>query len=179
MHSMDLRQQDQPVRDSDDLLGSGSTIRPIRDNNNLKMAKFLHAYVIPAVGAFKGGILYDKFGNLEFFADITGLEDLTKTGEDKVISVGSSKVNYYMRSKGTYSRSATTAYKSVGVQISKGAIPGHTITLVSGTEKRQFQYNGNDSQLYAWLGENSKVIIDMYGPSGTPYVQLPVAGGGG
>lgn len=141
------------------------------------MAKYLHAYVIPDVGPFKGGVIYDKYGNLDFFADTSALEDLTKTGEDKQISVSSSNVSYYMRSKGKFTRKATTAYKSVGIQLLKGAIPGHTITLVSGDEKRQFQYNGNDSQLYAWLGDNAKVVIDMYGPSGTPYVQLPIATG--
>ena len=179
MRSMDLREQELDVRDPDDLLGPGSPVRPIRPNNTLKMAKYQHAFVIPDVGPWSGGVLYDKFGNLEFFADVADLEDLTKTGEDKQIPVKKADVRYYMRSKGKYSRKETTAYKSVGIQLLKGAIPGHTITLVSGTEKRQFQYNGNDSQLYAWLGENSKVIIDMYGPSGTPYVQLPVAGGGG
>lgn len=143
------------------------------------MAKYSHAFVIPDVGPFRGGVLYDKFGNLDYFADVTGLEDLTKTGQDLQISVSSAQVAYYMRSKAKFTRKATTAYKSTGVQLLKGAIPGHTITLVSGDEKRQFQYDGNDSQLYAWLGDNSKVVIDMYGPSGTPYVQLPVASGGG
>lgn len=141
------------------------------------MAKYAHAFVIPDVGPFRGGVLYDKFGNLEFFADVSGLEDLTKTGEDKVIDVKNHEKSYYMRSKSKYGIKTHKAYKSVGVQLLKGAIPGHTITLVSGDEKRQFQYDGNDSKLYAWLGDNSKVVIDMYGPSGTPYVQLPVASG--
>ena len=179
MREMDLRQQELDVRDPDDLLGPGSPIRPIRPNNTLKMAKYSHAFVIPDVGPWKGGVLYDKFGNLEFFADVAGLEDLTKSGTDKVIEVRNHEKKYYMRSKAKYGVKLTQAYKSVGIQIAKGAIPGHTITLVSGDEKRQFQYNGNDSQLYAWLGSNAKVIIDMYGPSGTPYVQLPVASGGG
>lgn len=139
------------------------------------MAKYEHAYVIPDVGPWKGGVLYDKFGNLSYFADVADLEDKTKTGEDKVISVRNHEKSYYMRSQSKYGVKLSTAYKSVGVQLLKGAIPGHTITLVSGDEKRQFQYDGNDSQLYAWIKANAKVIIDMYGPSGTPYVQIPVA----
>ena len=142
------------------------------------MAKYLHAFVIPDVGSFKGGVLYDKFGNLEYFADVSALTDLTKTGTDLEIPVSQASVSYYMRSKAKFTRQATTAYKSTGVQLLKGAIPGHTITLVSGDEKRQFQYNGNDSQLYAWLGDNALVDIDMYGPSGTPYVRRLVAAPG-
>lgn len=143
------------------------------------MAKYAHAYVIPDVGPFRGGVLYDKFGNLEYFADVSGLEDLTKTGTDKVIDVKQHDKQYYMRSKGKYSVKSHQAYKSTGVQLLKGAIPGHTLTLVSGDEKRQFQYDGNDSKFYSWLKDNSKVVIDMYGPSGTPYVQIPVADGDG
>lgn len=142
------------------------------------MAKYTHAYVIPAVGPFPGGVLYDKYDNFKWFAKAEGLEDLTKSGSDKVIDVRNHERQHYMRSKAKIGVKLHKAYKSVGVQLSKGAIPGHTITLVSGDEKRQFQYDGNDSQLYAWLGDNSKVVIDMYGPKGTPYVQLPVSGGG-
>ena len=83
-----------------------------------------HAFVIPDVGPFKGGVLYDKFGNLDYFADVSGLEDLTKTGEDLQISVNSANVSYYMRSKAKFTRKATTAYKSTGIQLLKGAIPG-------------------------------------------------------
>ena len=175
MRQMDLRQQKPDVRDFDDLHGSGSSVRPIRQQHNLTMAKYQHAYVIPDVGPWKGGVLYDKFDNFKYFADVSGLTDQTKTGADKIIPVKQHSKKYYMQSQGQYTVSATNAYKSVGVQLLKGAIPGHTITLVSGAEKRQFQYDGNDSQLYAWIKANAKVIIDMYGKSGTPYVQIPVA----
>ena len=175
MRQMDLRQQKQHVRDFDDLHGSGSPVRPIRQPNSLTMAKYEHAYVIPDAGSWRGGVLYDKFGNLTYFADVAGLTDKTTTDEDKVIPVKQHSKSYYMRSQGQYTVSATSAYKTVGAQLVKGAIPGHTITLVSGDEKRQFQYDGNDSQLYAWLKANAKVIIDMYGPSGTPWAQIPVA----
>ena len=142
------------------------------------MAKYQHAYVIPDGAKIKGGILYDKFGNLSFFADVDALEDKTQSAKDFEIPVKQSSVQYYMRSKAKFTRSATTAYGSKGLQQMKGAIPGHTMTFVSGDKKRQFQYNGNDSGLVAWLKDNAKVEISLYGPSGTPYDPIPAAGGG-
>ena len=139
------------------------------------MAKYTNAYVIPAVGPVPGGVLYDKFGNFSYFGDTSGLVDLTKTAADKVISVSGTTVHYYMRSKGKFTRSGSTAYRTVGIQMAKGAIPGVTVILESGTEKRQFQYEGNLSSLYNWLKNNSLVVIDMFGPSGTPYVQIAVS----
>ena len=139
------------------------------------MAKYAHAYVIPEVGPVPGGVLYDKFGNFSYFGDTSGLVDLTKSATDKVISVPGTTVHYYMRSKGKFTRSGSTAYRTVGIQMAKGAIPGVTVILQSPTEKRQFQYEGNLSSLYNWLKNNKLVTIDMFGPSGTPYVQISAA----
>ena len=136
------------------------------------MAKYANAYVIPAQGSLPGGVLYDKFGNFSYFADVSGLTDKAKEAETKAIPVSASSVSYYMRSKAKFQRKATTANKTVGAQLVKGAIPGHTITLQDADEKRQFQYDGNDSGLYAFLGSKQKVTLTMYGPSGTPYAEL-------
>lgn len=139
------------------------------------MAKYQHAYVIPTQGPLPGGVLYDKFDNFKYFADVVGLVDKTQTEEEKAIPVAASSVSYYMRSKAKFQRSASTANKTVGVQLPKGAIPGHTITLEDASEKRQFQYDGNDSGLYAFLKAAAKVEITMYGPRGTAYTSIPAA----
>lgn len=137
------------------------------------MAKYTNAYVIPAVGPVPGGVLYDKYGNFSYFADVSSLVDKTQTPTDLVISRSGAQVEYYMRSKGKFSRAGGDAYRTVGIQLTKGAIPGVTVRLVSGAETRQFQYEGNLSSLYNWIKNNANVDVDMYGPSGTPYVEIP------
>ena len=44
--------------------------------------KVEHIYEIPATAGMSGGDLYDKFGNLEYFADVTALNDKTFGGVD-------------------------------------------------------------------------------------------------
>ena len=143
------------------------------------MAKYQHAYVIPDGAKIKGGILYDRWGNLTYFADVAGLEDKTQEGVDKETSVTSHSRPKFMRSKGKVSVKATTKYYSVGLRQTKGALPGFTLTLSDGTEKRQFQYDGNISGFVAWLKGKAKVDIDMFGPTGTPYDPIPAAEEGG
>lgn len=144
------------------------------------MAKYTHAFVIPDQGAMKGGVLYDKFGNLEYFADVSGLQDKTKTGADKQVQVGSQTVHRFMNSNGTFTRAATIRSLSVGLRQPKGALPGYTVTLESdkelpGDEKRQFQYTGTMSALVAWLKTTAKMEVWLYGPTGTPYDGIPAA----
>ena len=143
------------------------------------MAKYAHAFVIPDGAKIKGGILYDKYGNLEFFADVAGLTDKANTPADKEMEVRNHEKSYYMNSIAKYGVKLHQAYRSTGIQLIKGATPGVPITLQSGDEKRDFMYSGNQSGLYAWLKDNAKVIITMYGSKGTPYQDIPVASQGG
>lgn len=142
------------------------------------MAKYQHAYVIPDGAKIKGGILYDKFGNLEYFADVSALEDKTQEGLDKETPVVQYKRKKFMNSKGEVSVKGTTRYYSVGLRQTKGALPGFTITLSDNIETRDFTYDGNLSGFVAWLKGVAKVDIDMFGPTGTPYDPIPAADGG-
>ena len=47
------------------------------------MAKYAHAYVIPDGAKIKGGVLYDRWDNFKYFADVTGLDDKAATKADK------------------------------------------------------------------------------------------------
>ena len=51
------------------------------------MAKYQHAYVIPDGAKIKGGTLYDRWGNLAYFADVTALVDKAQTAEDRESTV--------------------------------------------------------------------------------------------
>ena len=144
------------------------------------MAKYTHAYVIPDQGAMKGGVLYDKFGNLEFFADVAGLTDKSKTAADQQIDVKAQTVHRFMNSNGTFSRAATVRFMSVGLRQPKGALPGYTVTFLAeqglpDQEKRQFQYTGTMSALVAWLKSTAKMYVQVFGPTGAPYDGIPAA----
>ena len=143
------------------------------------MAKYKHAYIIPDGSKIKGGVLYDRWGNLTYFADVSGLEDLTQTAADKETAVKSHSREKFMRSKGKVSVKETTRYYSTGLRQSKGAIPGSRLTLSSGSEKRDFMYDGNISGFVAWLRSKAKVNIDMFGSRGTPYDPIPKVENGG
>jgi hypothetical protein len=139
---------------------------------------YAHIYEIPEQGNLKGGDLYDKFGNLSFFADVTALVDKTQTGVDLSVSVGASSRGRFMRDPAPYSVSANTRYVSMNIRQTKGARPGVTVTLVGqelggSKERRQFQYTGGLSALYAWLKTTANIDIYMYGPTGTPYDRIP------
>ena len=136
---------------------------------------YSHIYVIPDQGAMKGGDLYDKFGNLSFFADVAALTDKTQTGVDKQISRSAHTRDHFMGDPAPSSVVASTVNVSVGLRQSKGATPGVTITLVSGDEKRDFGWTGTMSALVAWLKANAKVDINLFGSKGTPYDPIPAA----
>ena len=139
---------------------------------------YAHIYEIPNQGNMTGGDLYDKFGNLSFFADVAGLVDKTQTGVDLTVPVKAFNRERFMCDPAPYSVSASTRYVSMNIRQTKGGIPGVTITLVGpgiggGTERRQFGYNGGLSGLYAWLKTTANIDIYMYGPTGTPYDRIP------
>jgi hypothetical protein len=136
-----------------------------------------HIYVIPDQGKMKGGKLYDKYTNLAYFADVTGLEDKTQTGVDLEVNVTSYARGRFMRDPAPSTIPAQTRNVSMGIRQAKGAIPGYTITLDDGTERRQFQYTGGMSGLYAWLKTAATQNVDLYGPTGTPYDPIPAAAG--
>ena len=140
---------------------------------------FTNVFVIPDTSVYKGGDLYDRYGNLEYFADVSGLEDKTLGGTDVVVSVKAHSRSPYMNAKGKSSIPSQTRYIMSGVRQSKGAKPGVTVTLSDGFEKRQFQYTGTLSGLYAWLKTTAKVDFFMYGPTGTPYDQIKAVAEGG
>ena len=140
--------------------------------------KAKNIYVIPDSSNIKGGDLYDKFGNLTYFADVTGLDDKTSTGADISPSVSAHSRESFMRDPAPSSVKAHTRYLSTGLRQSKGGFPGVTITLSDGTETRDFSYTGTMSGLVAWLKTTAKVEITLYGPTGTPYDAIPVAPAG-
>tara|TARA_B100001063_G_C16420234_1_gene383796 strand:+ start:136 stop:570 length:435 start_codon:yes stop_codon:yes gene_type:complete len=139
---------------------------------------YQHIYEIPDQGNLKGGDLYDKFGNLGFFADVAGLVDKTQTGVDLTVPVKASSRQRFMRDPAPYSVSANTRYVSMNIRQTKGGIPGVTITLVGQDiggviERRQFGWTGSMSAIAAWLRANANIQINMYGPTGTPYDPIP------
>lgn len=141
---------------------------------------YQHIYEIPDQGNLKGGDLYDKFGNLAFFADVTGLTDKTQTGVDLVVPVKASTRGRFMRDPAPYTVAANTRYVSMNIRQTKGGIPGVTITLVGQNvggpiERRQFSWTGSMSALYAWLKTTANISINMYGKRGNPYDPIPAA----
>lgn len=133
---------------------------------------YSNIYVIPDQGNYKGGDLYDRYGNLEYFAAVDALEDKTLGGMDMQIPVKAHTRRPYMQAKSTISIPASTRYTVGGVRQTKGAIPGVTVTLADDAEKRQFQWTGTMSALYSWLEANANVAFFLYGPTGTPYDKI-------
>ena len=142
---------------------------------------YSHIYVLPQQSVYGTPEVYDKWGNLEYFADVSDLTDkASEGGTDSVLSVGTHTRKPYLNSKVEISVKAHDRYVMTGVRQSKGAIPGKKVTLVSGPENRQFQVVGNLSGFYNWLKTNQKVAIQMYGPTGGPWdpIAAPEAQGG-
>ena len=176
---MDLRKPDDAVRQFHGLFQPGSLLRPIHQAEPLLTMAYSHIYVLPENAAYGSPEVYDRWGNLAHFADVTGLEDkVTDGGTDAVVAVKAHSRKPYLNSKVEISVPAQSRNVMTGVRQTKGAIPGKTVTLVSPTEKRQFQVVGNLSGFYGWLMANNLVEVQMYGPSGTPYdpIAEPVAG---
>lgn len=130
---------------------------------------YSNIYIIPDAGNMTGGELWDKYGNLSYFVDVTGLTDKTKAaGKDIEMDVTAHKRKPYINSKVLISVPAHKRYASVGINQPKGAIPGYTVTFADSVEKRQFQYTGTMSALYAFCKANAAVNLTIYGPTGGP-----------
>ena len=136
---------------------------------------YAHIYVIPDQTVYKGGDLYDKYGNLEYYADVSGLEDKALGGYDKPVAAKQHSRNHFMRDPAPSTVSATTRQTYQGVRQTKGAIPGITITISDGIEKRDFQWTGTMAALYNWLKAEAIKDITLFGQTGTPYDPIPTA----
>lgn len=137
-----------------------------------------HEWIIPDQNLMRGGVLYDRWGNLTYFADTSGLTDRTATAVEKAVAVKSSSAVRWMRDPAPYSRQATGYTRSYGGGRNKGALPGYTVTFVSdvGTvaeEVRKFQYTGTLSALVAWLKTTAKMLVEVRGPSGNLNAEVP------
>lgn len=142
--------------------------------------KVAHIWEIPDQLQMRGGDLYDTWGNLTYFADTSILVDKTRTGVDKAINVKAHTSSRFMRDPAPYQVAATAYTRSYGNGRNKGALPGYTVTFVSdaglpGEETRQFQYTGTLSALVAWLKDEAKMLVDVYGPSGSLTASVPAA----
>lgn len=139
---------------------------------------YAHIYVIPDAGNMKGGELWDRYGNLEYFVDVTGLTDKTvAAGTDIEMDIPAHKRKPYLNAKALISVPAHKRYASVGINQPKGAKPGYTVTFSDSVEKRQFQYTGTLSGLYAYCKANAAVNLTIYGPTGAPKDPIAVVEG--
>lgn len=128
-------------------------------------------YIIPdqASGKYKGGELWDRYGNFQYFVDVDGLPEKTSGGQvDKEIEVSGHARLPYLNSKAETSIPKHMRYVAMGINQPKGARPGYTVTFVDSDEKRQFQYTGTLSALYVWAKANAAVDLTIYGPTGAP-----------
>jgi hypothetical protein len=144
------------------------------------MASAAYIWVIPDQGAMKGGDLYDRFGNLTYFADTAGLTDKAATAADKQVTVKAHSRASFMRDPAPSNVATSSRSFTTGIRRSKGALPGYTVTFLSdaglpGEETRQFQFTGTMSALYAWLKTTAKMQVQIFGPTGTPYDPIPAA----
>ena len=135
---------------------------------------------IPATAGMNGGDLYDKYGNLEYFADVTALTDKTFGGVDTQYIRKSHQRQHFMRDTAPVTVVEHPVILSQFTAPPKGALPGKTITLVSdpgspGEQKRQFQYTGTVSGFVAWLKTTANMLVDVYGPTGSLITSVPAA----
>ena len=142
--------------------------------------KVAHIWEIPDQLSMRGGDLYDTYANLTYFADTTALTDKTATGVDKAITIKAHTASRFMRDPAPYSVSATAYTRSYGNGRNKGALPGYEVVFVSdaglpGEERRSFQYTGTLSALVAWLKDTAKMLVEVYGPSGSLTASVPAA----
>ena len=142
--------------------------------------KVAHIYEIPTTGGMAGGDLYDKYGNLEYFADVTALNDKTFGGVDTQYIRKAHSRQKFMRDTAPSSVSEAVVILSKFKAPRKGALPGKTITLVSdrglvGEEQRDFQYTGTISGFVAWLKTTAKMQVTIYGARGSEITTVPAA----
>ena len=144
------------------------------------MASAAYIWVIPDQGAMKGGDLYDKFGNLTYFADTAALTNKAATAVDKQVTVKAHTRDSFMRDPAPSNVTTSSRSFTTGIRRSKGALPGYTVTFLSdaglpGEERRDFQWTGTMSALYAWLESTAKMQVQLLGPTGAPYDPIPAA----
>ena len=142
----------------------------------MKAAKI---WVIPNQGTMRGGDLYDRYDNFEYFADTTALTEKVSQSVDVQISRKALSRSAFMRDPAPASVAGTTYNRSVGLYGSKGAYPGRAVVFVSdaglpGEERRQFSWTGTMSALVAWLKTTANMAIDIH-VDGTPYFSIPAA----
>ena len=142
--------------------------------------KTTHIWQIPDQLTMRGGDLYDRWGNLTFFADTATLVDKAANPEDKNVNVKAHTASRFMRDPAPYQVSATAYQRSYFGTPGKGALPGYTVVFVSdaglpGEETRSFQYTGTLSALVAWMKDNAKMLVDVYGPTGKLTASVPAA----
>ena len=134
------------------------------------MAATAHVYVLPDQTVYQGGKIYDRFGNLEYFADVSALSDEAASGGTDVVSEVKAHTRLpYMNSKAAISIPKHDRNVMTGVRQSKGALPGKRFTLVTALEKRDFTTTARMSAVYAWLKTTAKLDVTMYSEGGTPY----------
>jgi hypothetical protein len=144
--------------------------------------KVEHIWAIPDQGGLRGGFLYDRFGNLEYFADTTALTDRTSTPVDQQNPVKAHTRSRFMNDPAPHSVQATVQFVTKGQGRPKGALPGATIKLISdaglpGQEEREFSYTGGLSCFVAWLKTTAKMQVDVYSARGSLVATVPAAAG--
>lgn len=133
------------------------------------------------IDAANGLRIWDKFGNLEFFCDTSGLTEASASVTNKQANVKGSSVHYYMNSAATYTRGATVRQFIHDPGRRKGnAIPGKPFVLVAdaglpGEETRQFTYEGAFMDLHAFITGAAKMQVDLFSETGTRYTAIPAA----
>ena len=131
------------------------------------------------IEAASGLTIWDKYGNLEYFCDTTGLTEASSSVTNKQANVKASSVHYYMNSETTYTRAATTKQFIHDPGRRKGnAIPGKPFVLVADAglpseEKRQFTFEGAFLDLHAFVTGSAKMTVDLFSDSGTRYTAIP------
>jgi len=143
------------------------------------MAASTNIYVLPDQSPYEGGKIYDRWGNLEYFADVTALSDeVSSGGFDSVQEVKAHSRKPYLNSKVESSIPKHDRNVVMGVRQSKGALPGKPFTLQSSLEKRDFTTTATISAVYTWLKTTAKVDFVLYSHNGTPYDPITAVGGG-
>ena len=131
------------------------------------------------IDATNGLKIWDKYGNLDFFCDTSGLTEASASVVNKQANVKGSSVHYYMNSAATYTRGATSKQYIVDPGRRKGnAIPGKPFVLVAdaglpGEETRQFTYEGAFMDLHAFIVGSAKMMVDLFSETGTRYTAIP------
>ncbi len=134
------------------------------------------------IEAATGLTIWDKYGNLEFFCDTTGLTEASASVTNKQANVKGSSVHHYMNSESTYTRAATMKqFIHDPGRRSGNAIPGKPFVLVADAglpseENRRFAYEGAFLDLHAFVTGAAKMQVDLFSETGTRYTTIPGSG---